>query len=587
MVALILFALLVAPTSPIRGDDQNVRIAFETAHPAVPPPPSSPSLTLSATNGTVGSTVAASGTGFAANSTITYTFAGLGVAESSPCTTDSNGNFPGSSGTNCTFTIPAAPGGSEVVAAVGGTSTVGVAVSAKPSDLAYDSGTGQTFVLNSGSDNVEVVSDTLNTVVATVGVGSDPYSAAYDSSTGQIFVANEGSNNVSVISDTTDTVVATVTVGSAPYGIVYDSTVGEIFVVNHGGDNVSVISDTSDTVVAGIGVGSDPYRAAYDFRTDEVFVSNYGSNNVSVLSDSTDTVVATVAVGKGPVGLAYDAGTNQVFVTNFGSDNVSVVSGTADVAVASVPVGLGPYAAAYDPGTAEIFVANYDTNNVSRIAEATDLVVGTVRVGTGPWGVAYDSGTGNMMVANFVSDNLSIIAIGEATAQVRLYPGLALATTTGSADVGQTVTLRGSGFGSLLSITSFTLGSFSIACSGATNGTCVGGALVANIDGSFAAQFTVPPLGTSGAYPVVVTDSSGNSGTASITFDTDPTASTPTATPGTIDLGQSTRLSVLAAFGSGVYRYSWSGFPRGCSGAVPLITCSPEAAGNYSVSVRV
>lgn len=63
-----------------------------------------PALTLSATSGPPGSVVTGMGTGFASDSTVTFTFDGAPAP--SDCATNSTGDFPGTTGLPCTFTVP-------------------------------------------------------------------------------------------------------------------------------------------------------------------------------------------------------------------------------------------------------------------------------------------------------------------------------------------------------------------------------------------------------------------------------------------------------------------------------------------------
>lgn len=72
---------------------------------------SGPTLTLNPTSGPVGEVVAATGSGFADSSTVTFTFDGTGVA--SICQTNGTGSFPGTTGTPCLFAVPAAPSGND------------------------------------------------------------------------------------------------------------------------------------------------------------------------------------------------------------------------------------------------------------------------------------------------------------------------------------------------------------------------------------------------------------------------------------------------------------------------------------------
>ncbi len=73
-----------------------------------------PTLVLAPTSGVVGSTTDASGTGFSASTSVTFTLAG-NAASSSSCVTDSAGNFSA-----CAVTIPAAPYGVQDLVATAG-----------------------------------------------------------------------------------------------------------------------------------------------------------------------------------------------------------------------------------------------------------------------------------------------------------------------------------------------------------------------------------------------------------------------------------------------------------------------------------
>ncbi|MCI4323454.1 MAG: YncE family protein, partial [Thermoplasmata archaeon] len=543
------------------------------------------SLQISRESGGFGSPLTATGTGFAANSPITFTVAG--VQANSSCATDSTGSFPGSSGTSCAFTVPSAPGGAESIVASNDNLSAGIEVGGSPSLLAYDPTAGEVFVANYGSNNVSVISDATNTVVASVTVGEGPFAAAYDPAQGEVFVTNHEANTVSVISDASDAVVATISVGNAPLGIAYDPSAGELFVADASTNDVSVISDSTDMVVATIAVGSAPYDVAYDSGTGEIFVSNHGSNNVSVIADSNNSVVANVPVGSIASNLAYDAGTDEVFVSDYGSNQVSVISDATDTVFGTIGVGSGPFGVAYDPSTSELFVDNANSNNVNVISDSTDAVVATLGVGTTPFGAAYDPATGEVYVTDDGSNNVSVISAGHASATFEVNSSLGLNTTTGTVDVGQPVSIVGTGFGSSLLISTFTLGADLLNCTVASTGTCMGGALQTSSVGSFDAQFTAPSVGTSGSYTVTVTDTAGNSATATIKVYTDPRAVILTASPNDVDVGQTTTFSLTAAAGTGGYTFAWSGLPKGCSGSTATVLCTPTEAETTSVSVEI
>jgi YVTN family beta-propeller protein len=560
-------------------------------------------LTLTPTNGSVGSVVAVNGTGFSANSTVSFTFDGSPIT--SNCSTDGNGVFPGTSGTPCTFVVPVEAAGPENVVASTGGGAGGVSaqinVGVGPGPIAYDSVQGEIWVANTNDGNVSVIAASNGTVVANIAVGPDLDGIAYDSGTGQIFVASASTYNVSVISDTTDAIVANVTPGGSdtllcdPVWITYDPAVSEVFVGDQCLHEVSVIDDANDTVVATISVtpGSEVSGLAYDSGTGQVFEANSGYNDVGVIDTATNSLITNITVGSSPYGLAYDSGTGEIFVANDDSSNVTVLSDATDTVVANVSVGNAPYNLAYDPGAGDVFVTNSFNNNVSAISDSTDAVVQTYNVGSGPEGIVFDSATNSVFTANTGSSNVTEFPLGGAgtssSAPFVVIPSVSLSTPTGTADVGQTVNVTGSGFGSSALVSVLTLDSIAVNCTTARIGTCALGVITTASNGSFAAQFVAPPVGTSGAYSVVVTDIARNSASATITVYPDPTVSSVRALPGSADVGQAVTFLAVPTGGSGVSAFLWQGLPAGCSGTTASVACPSNdiVVGNYTINATL
>lgn len=383
--------------------------------------PSTASLSLSPSSGPVATTVGVSGAGMPTNASMSFAFGRTHVA--SVCATDSNGAYPGTTGTPCTFSVPTTTAGSHVVLALpaDANSLVGtIPVGNQPYayDMVLDSGANQLFVANYASNNVTVIDAASFATVASIPVGSGPYAVTYDPLTGEVFVANQASNNVSVISDLSDSVIATVAVGNTPYDAAFDPGSGDVYVATYSSNNVSVISGTTNTLVTSVRVGTGPVAVAYGPGSGEVFVANFASSNVSIINDTTNTIVGSAPVGGGPYWATWDPVRDQLFVPNIYTNNVSVVSGTSNSIVGTVAVGRNPGTAAYDPGAGEVFVANGGSNNVSVISDATDSVIGSVAVGSNPDALEYSpgSGLGEVFVANGGGDNVSIIL--DTTSQV-------------------------------------------------------------------------------------------------------------------------------------------------------------------------
>jgi YVTN family beta-propeller protein len=635
-----------------------------------------PGLTLHPASGVVGTRVSVSGTGFVANSLVNISWDGVRPITS--CLTDSDGAFPGTTGTMCAFAAPTVPvGGASVhVASSSWVTYPGVAVGSDPVSLTYDPARGEIFVSNCGSDNASIVNDSTNRVVATVTLGACPYGGAYDSRTGEVFIANLDSNNVSVVNDTSDRVVASIPVGTEPIHVAYDPVRSEVFVTNSGSDNVSVINGTTNRLVAWITVGANADGIVYDSSKSEMFVANFGSDNVSVINDSTQEVVGAVNVGHAPAGgITYDPKKGEVFIAAIENNVVSVISDSTNTVLRTISAGCFSYGAVYDPELGDVFISNLLTNNVTVISDSTDDAVGTFATGESPNGIAYDSGHGEMYVADIGTDNVSRLgpAVSSATfdvlnvtlaptngrvgstvtvtgsgfsrnAEIHFtiagvpvgstcwtdatgdFPGISPAACvftvpsvpggpeavlvsdgrcagtvwfmiwsqvniSGSdtgADVGQSVSMRGSGFGSSVQISTFDLGAYALNCTSAVLGSCTGGILTTAPSGSFVVSFVVPAIAASEAYPVRIVDTVGNTGTASIVVYTDPSVEHPTSNPGSVDVGQFVTFSTSASGGSGDYVYAWTGLPSGCSNSNSAsVSCLPTQAGLFSISVGV
>ena len=93
------------------------------------------------------------------------------------------------------------------------------------------------------------------------------------------------------------------------------------------------------------------------------------------------------------------------------------------------------------------------------------------------------------------------------------------------------------------------------------------------------------------AVSVAMTDSDGGSnqsGVLSYVVHSDPTVAAPTASPGSVETGQSVTFTASPSGGASPYAYSWQGLPGACSEtdtATPI--CRPATAGTSTISVTV
>jgi hypothetical protein len=106
-----------------------------------------------------------------------------------------------------------------------------------------------------------------------------------------------------------------------------------------------------------------------------------------------------------------------------------------------------------------------------------------------------------------------------------------------------------------------------------------------------AATMTCTPT-AAGSYTINVTVTDANlktaSSTASLTVVSPLTISAFSANPSSFYIGSSTTLSVTAAGGQAPLAYAYSGLPTGCASTNTVtLSCTPTAAGNYTVTVTV
>jgi YVTN family beta-propeller protein len=453
----------------------------------------------------------------------------------------------------------------------GGTVTGGpIGAGSSPRGALYDGDNGDIYVSNGNNANITVISGKTNTVVTNIGVGMDPWNMAYDSANGLIYVADEGSNCVSVISGSSNRVVGVVGVGNIPIGVGYDSSNGDVYVPNYASNNVSVISGATDKVVASIGVGSEPVAVETSTANGFVYVANENSANLSVIYTTTNKVIASIGVGFDPDGIGYDPVNKDLYVANFVSDNVTVISSSTNKVLTNIGVGSEPRSIAFDSANELLYLTNEGNSNVSVISGVTNKVLGSINVGNSPIGISYDAATAGIYVVGSGASNVDMISTFQS----------ASSTSTMTEDVGQSL---------LISVPLLGLGD------GMSQATLTVAGLGCVVDLPDNSQITLACTGgAAGTFSVTVNvqDPSGAAvdSTFSVTVYSDPSVGVPTATPPSVDVGQSVSfVSATPTGGTGSYNYSWSGLPTGCvNSGTATDTCVPTVAMTYpSVVVKI
>jgi YVTN family beta-propeller protein len=468
-----------------------------------------------------------------------------------------------------------------------------------PLGLAYDSSKGEIFVANSGSGTVSVISDSNDTVIHTITLpaGSYPEGVAYDSGRGEIIVTDFSNWAVYVINDTDYSVVKTLSI-ELPIGVCYDSGKGEIFVTSVGTSLVYVINDTTDKQITTVDVGFWPHGLAYDSAMGEIFVAEensvQGAGSVAVINDTTNSVVASVTMNNNPWKLAYDSGKGEIFVSSYtgtGSDVWVISDGTnaaANTVIDTIPLpnGNGGYDFAYDSGKGEVFLSNAGASKVYAISDTTNAVVGSVTlpVLSGPVPLAYDPAMSEIFVGDQGSNQVSILSDSPPLAPPAISMSLGTVDKGGNSTLSVSTDITGG-------VSPFSYQWYENSGSGYSP---VGSATAS------AASFvfeTAPVAPGTYQFELKVTDSESpavtvTSNVVQVTVDAALIAPTVEATPGTVDQGQTSSLTMTAAASAGTPTYTYQWFqiaPNGVSSMVgsgsnpySFVTTGSTATGSWS-----
>ncbi|MDE1821935.1 MAG: hypothetical protein KGI98_13930 [Euryarchaeota archaeon] len=456
-----------------------------------------------------------------------------------------------------------------------GTVIATIPVGCGPFGADYDPALGEVFVGNSCGDSLSVISAASQSVVATIALGSgnDAEGVAYDTSNGYVYTANPGSGTISVVDAATNSVLATLPGGYFPWGIAYDDRNSEVYVANDGaGNTVKAVAGLS--LVGGINVGSSPDGVTYDGENGYVYTANSGTHTLSIISGATNSVVGTLYFsGWFPYWVAYGAKSGDVYVADSATATVWVVSGYTNALVATIPMPSPTIEMAYDSGnndayaTAGCYIASAA---VYVINGSTNSYLTSIPVGTNPCGIAYDPVNGDLYVANSGSNTVSVISTSNPVSSV---PSAAPA----SVDLSQSTTFTTSPGG------------------GVPPYTYVWNGLPSGCLSSSTPSLSCTPSATGTSHvSVSITDSTGATTTSgALTFHVypDPMVSPPRATPVSADVNQSVVFNTTARGGTGSYpAFSWTPSSPGLGcvlGSSNNITCTPTAAGTYTVGVSV
>ena len=480
-----------------------------------------------------------------------------------------------------------------------------------PSEVAYDSADHRIFVTNNCGNSVTVIDPTNDTVVrSSLPVGQAPYGIAYDGTTDTVWVANENSQNLTVLNGSTLATVATVRLPQGyPYDLAFDPANDSMFVSDIYGRDVTVLNAASFAVTAaGVATGNNPQGLLYDPQNGDVYVANGGSDNLTVLNATDRTPVASIPTVAGTTSLALDPTDHLLFATDTQGSRIVVVdtlTGTAESP--TLPASGNPEGVVYDPATRQVDVPNFGVGAINVLADAPSLTRFTVTpspaeadrpvsvtavavggsppytygyAGLPPGCVAEDAPAwsctptqnGTFAVTATVSDSLGYSAT--ATADLVLLPPLvagALSITPEATDLGGSVTLTWNLTGGA--------SPFAFTYAGLPPGCVV----------EDRSSFSCVPQAV-GVYAVdsTVTDGAGATRSDAAVLDVNAPLRVTSLTEETPQAQVDATLVLYTAVsgGTGPIGFAYAGLPPGCvSVDSPLLSCTPAASGNFTVTV--
>jgi DNA-binding beta-propeller fold protein YncE len=545
--------------------------------------------------------------------------------------------YPGYDPANGEVYVPDAA--SDTVAVIRGTTwvanvTVPGGITGAPYTAAYDAADQEMYVTIDDAGYVTVINGT--DPVANISVPGNPIPLAYDPADGDMYVGQGADNQATILNGTT--VVGTVKLAGSPSGAAYDAADQSVYFA---AGALGVVNGTR--LVANVTAGSSDFESgvAYDPATQEIYASNDVMNNVSC-------VRGTSAVGSfnltDPGAIAYDSETSALYVGSLSLvggqyvNSLAVVVGTnvtARVSVNDGNVSPGIHGLAYDPTSATVYAAS-GPRNLSVIS----TVLGLDPLNVTPAG----DPTGSADVGQERNFSAELWAVGNNTLTPSIVISPAFDWTCGNLSWNATAlgpdalneSCRPDAPGTYSVWANVTDGDDEVVSSevtlsvfadpAATLEPRVDGVPVTDVDASATVDVWVNVAGGSGnfsyvlgwspvyygecssllssndfqcvfPYPGVMdlqgyaTDSDGVRNATPVLgliVVAGLTVGTPSAAPGSVDVGQSVRLSVTTTNGTGLPEsFAWSGLaPGNCTSlGSSSPACVFPAAGTYPIQV--
>lgn len=467
-----------------------------------------------------------------------------------------------------------------------------IPLGSNPSDVVMDTTNGLLYLANSEPGEVVVINPVSFHVVAWIPVGPNPTAIAFNPDTflDQVYVANSGYSStgfvgsLSVIDATTNRVVATLPTYNQPDDIAFDPQNQRVYVADGGGPanafvgEISVFYASNDSYPSAAhdlnitsGLCSEPDGLAYDpvGGIGDLLVGCERGDGVDIVNTTTDAVVDSVLTNGATSNERYDPFDRSVFVTGITNDAIFQLNATTFANMSYISTGIGvPTDVDIDTNNGYVAVAVEAAGLVYLINENASLVA-KVQVGDGPDAIGFDPVQGDFYVDN---------ALGGTESELPILTPEFFRAIPRSITLGNSTTLDiYVPDGNATSTEKFSY----VPPTGCTSQNTSLLRCAPTAVGTYTVEAIVQDGYVRGIPTKIAYDNT--------TFSVNPKAIVALAvSPNPSGVDTSVTFATTTTLGTPPYSYSYAGLPPGCTTAdLASLTCTPTAAGTYSVVVSV